>query len=202
MRRWWSGKRGSTFLEAAALPGPRLRTIGVLGSDEFPVDAPAGFSPRRVHVLRQKEDIFSLTFQELHGVVRTHHVDDQLTDERKKACRVHGTDGIRRDPVLGNCRRKPLPLPGMQGVQLQSFCAVQRLVGVRRRGHEPSGVHNCRSPAGDGYDLGVIGQAGECRPKLGTPKLGTPNLGRSHLLVVWQPTRPPWLPVMQRVQRQ
>ena len=29
-------------------------------------------------VLREKEDIFYLTFQELHDVVRTNHVDDQL----------------------------------------------------------------------------------------------------------------------------
>ena len=32
----------------------------------------------QAHVLREKEDIFYLTFQELHEVVRTNHADDQL----------------------------------------------------------------------------------------------------------------------------
>ena len=36
-------------------------------------------------VLREREDIFFLTFQELHDVVRTHDVDDELIDRRKDA---------------------------------------------------------------------------------------------------------------------
>jgi pyruvate,water dikinase len=66
-------------------------------------------------VLREKEDIFYLTFQELHDVVRTNHVDDQLIRQRKDAFgsyraltppRVLTSDGegiagaYRRDDVL------------------------------------------------------------------------------------------------------
>ncbi|MCW3049083.1 MAG: phosphoenolpyruvate synthase, partial [Solirubrobacterales bacterium] len=40
-------------------------------------------------VLREKEDIFSLTFQELHDVVRTNHVDDRLIAQRKDAFRSY-----------------------------------------------------------------------------------------------------------------
>lgn len=40
-------------------------------------------------VLREKEDIFYLTFQELHDVVRTHEVDDQLISQRKDAFRSY-----------------------------------------------------------------------------------------------------------------
>src|SRR6185503_3750173 len=36
----------------------------------------------QAHVLREEEDIFYLTFQELHDVVRTNHADDQLIRER------------------------------------------------------------------------------------------------------------------------
>ncbi len=46
---------------------------------------------RLVHaqVLRDKEDIFYLTFQELHDVVRTNNVDDQLVRQRKGAFRSY-----------------------------------------------------------------------------------------------------------------
>jgi hypothetical protein len=37
----------------------------------------------QAHVLREKDDIFYLTFQELHDVVRTNQVDDQLILQRK-----------------------------------------------------------------------------------------------------------------------
>src|SRR5215216_1660089 len=39
----------------------------------------------QAHVLREKEDIFYLRFEELHDVVRTHHVDDQLIRQPKEA---------------------------------------------------------------------------------------------------------------------
>ncbi len=38
-------------------------------------------------VLREREDIFYLSFQELHDVVRTNEVDDQLISQRKQALR-------------------------------------------------------------------------------------------------------------------
>jgi rifampicin phosphotransferase len=40
-------------------------------------------------VLREKEDSFYLTFQELHDVVRTNEVDDQLISQRKDAFRAN-----------------------------------------------------------------------------------------------------------------
>jgi pyruvate,water dikinase len=43
----------------------------------------------RTHVLREKEDIFFLTFQELHEVARTNRVDDQLIGRRKDAFRSY-----------------------------------------------------------------------------------------------------------------
>jgi pyruvate,water dikinase len=39
----------------------------------------------RAHVLREQEDIFYLRFTELHDVVRTNHVDDELIRRRKDA---------------------------------------------------------------------------------------------------------------------
>jgi pyruvate,water dikinase len=43
----------------------------------------------QAHVMREKEDIFYLTFQELHDVVRTHEVDEQLIQRRKDAFRSY-----------------------------------------------------------------------------------------------------------------
>jgi pyruvate,water dikinase len=43
----------------------------------------------QAHVLREKEDIFYLRFQELHDVVRTNQVDDQLISQRKDAFRSY-----------------------------------------------------------------------------------------------------------------
>jgi phosphoenolpyruvate synthase/pyruvate phosphate dikinase len=43
----------------------------------------------QAHVLREKEDIFYLTFQELHDVVRTSRLDDELVSQRKHAFRSH-----------------------------------------------------------------------------------------------------------------
>jgi len=41
-------------------------------------------STRAGHVLREKEDIFYLTFQELHDVLRTHQVDDELSSNVRR----------------------------------------------------------------------------------------------------------------------
>jgi pyruvate,water dikinase len=43
----------------------------------------------QAHVLREKEDIFYLRFQELHDVVRTNQVNDQLISQRKDAFRSY-----------------------------------------------------------------------------------------------------------------
>jgi len=69
----------------------------------------------QAHVLREKEDIFYLTFQELHDVVRTNQVDDQLIRRRKDAFRSYQTltpprvltsDG---EMVAGTYRRVDVP---------------------------------------------------------------------------------------------
>ena len=74
------------------------------------------------HTLREKEDIFYLRFQELHDVVRTNQVDDQLIGQRKDAFRsyqaltpprVVTSDG---EVIAGAYRRDDLPpgaLPGL-----------------------------------------------------------------------------------------
>src|SRR3954452_18594787 len=43
----------------------------------------------RAHVLRDKEDCFYLTFQELHDAVRTNQGDDRLIEQRKDAFRSY-----------------------------------------------------------------------------------------------------------------
>src|SRR5205807_4798210 len=43
----------------------------------------------QAHVLREKEDIFYLRFEELHDVARTAHVDEQLISQRKDAFRSY-----------------------------------------------------------------------------------------------------------------
>ena len=69
----------------------------------------------QAHVLREKEDIFYLTLQELHDVVRTHRVDDQLIRRRNDAFRsyqaltpprVLTSDG---EVIAGTYRRDDVP---------------------------------------------------------------------------------------------
>ncbi|HMI82487.1 MAG TPA: rifamycin-inactivating phosphotransferase [Polyangiaceae bacterium] len=76
----------------------------------------------QAHVLREKEDIFYLRFQELHDVVRTNRVDDQLIRERKDAFRsyqaltpprVLTSDG---EGVAGAYRRDNLPPGALVGL--------------------------------------------------------------------------------------
>jgi pyruvate,water dikinase len=83
---------------------------------------------RLVHadVLPQKEDIFYLTFQEIHDVVRTKHVDEQLVRERKDAFtayqtltppRVLTSDG---EVVAGAYRRDDLPIGALVGLPVSA----------------------------------------------------------------------------------
>ena len=69
----------------------------------------------QARVLGEREDIFYLTFQELHDVVRTNHVDGQLIRQRKDAFRsyqaltpprVLTSDG---EAVAGTYRRADVP---------------------------------------------------------------------------------------------
>lgn len=77
-------------------------------------------------VLREKEDIFYLTFQELHDVVRTHQVDDQLISQRKDAFRsyqaltpprVLTSDG---EVIAGAYRRDDLPTGALVGLPVSA----------------------------------------------------------------------------------
>jgi phosphoenolpyruvate synthase/pyruvate phosphate dikinase len=78
------------------------------------------------HVLHEKEDIFYLTFQELHDAVRTHQVDNELIQQRKDAFksyqaltlpRVLTSDG---EVVAGAYRRDDLPLGVLIGVPVSA----------------------------------------------------------------------------------
>ena len=80
----------------------------------------------RAQVLREKEDIFYLTFQELHDVVRTNQVDDQLIRRRKDAFssyealtppRVLTSDG---EVIAGTYRRDDLPAGALVGLPVSA----------------------------------------------------------------------------------
>jgi len=80
----------------------------------------------QAHVLREKEDIFYLTFQELQDVVRTNQVDDQLISQRKDAFRsyqaltpprVLTSDG---EVVAGAYRRYDLPAGALAGLPVSA----------------------------------------------------------------------------------
>ncbi len=80
----------------------------------------------QARVLREKEDIFFLTFQELHDVVRTNHADDQLISERKDAFksyealtppRVFTSDG---EVVAGAYRRHDVPTGALVGLPVST----------------------------------------------------------------------------------
>jgi rifampicin phosphotransferase len=80
----------------------------------------------QAHVLREKEDIFYLTFQEFHDVVRTKAVDDQLIGRRKDAFRsyqaltpprVLTSDG---EVIAGVYRRDDLPAGALVGLPVSA----------------------------------------------------------------------------------
>ncbi|UGS38036.1 rifamycin-inactivating phosphotransferase RphC [Capillimicrobium parvum] len=73
-------------------------------------------------VLGEKEDSFHLTFQELHDVVRTHQVDDQLISERKHAFRSYQALTPPRvltsegEAIAGAYRRDDVPTGALVGL--------------------------------------------------------------------------------------
>jgi phosphoenolpyruvate synthase/pyruvate phosphate dikinase len=80
----------------------------------------------RAGVLREQEDIFYLTFAELHDVVRTGQVDDQLIRQRKDAFRsyqaltpprVLTSDG---EAVAGTYRRADVPVGALTGLAVSA----------------------------------------------------------------------------------
>ncbi len=80
----------------------------------------------QAHVLREEEDIFYLTFQEITDVVRSGHVDDQLVWQRKAAFRsyqalvpprVLTSDG---EVVTGSYRRDDVPTGALVGLPVSA----------------------------------------------------------------------------------
>src|SRR6202011_6139285 len=80
----------------------------------------------QAQVLREKDDIFYLTFQELHDVVRTNHGDDQLISQRKDTFRsyqaltpprVFTSDG---EVVAGAYRRHDVPAGALVGLPVSA----------------------------------------------------------------------------------
>jgi pyruvate,water dikinase len=80
----------------------------------------------RAHVLREKDDIFYLRFDELHDVTRTNHVDDRLICRRKDAFRsyrsltpprVLTSDG---EVVSGEYRRDDVPTGALAGLPVSA----------------------------------------------------------------------------------
>ena len=80
----------------------------------------------QAHVMREKDDIFYLRFQELQDVVRTRHVDDQLIRQRKEAFasyqaltppRVLTSDG---EVIAGAYRREDLPAGALVGLAVSA----------------------------------------------------------------------------------
>ncbi|MFG3420901.1 rifamycin-inactivating phosphotransferase [Micromonospora sp. NPDC048063] len=76
----------------------------------------------QANVLREKEDIFYLTFQELHDVVRTNQADDQLIRQRKDAFRSYRALTPPRvltsegEGVAGAYRRDDVPHDALVGL--------------------------------------------------------------------------------------
>jgi pyruvate,water dikinase len=80
----------------------------------------------QAHVLGEEEDIFYLTFQELHDVVRTNQVDDQLIRRRKDAFRAYQaltpprvltSDG---EAIAGAYRRDDVPAGALVGLAVSA----------------------------------------------------------------------------------
>jgi pyruvate,water dikinase len=80
----------------------------------------------QARVLREKEDIFYLTFQELHDVVRVNHADEQFISRRKDAFRsyqgltpprVFTSDG---EVVAGAYRRDDVPAGALVGLPVSA----------------------------------------------------------------------------------
>jgi phosphoenolpyruvate synthase/pyruvate phosphate dikinase len=80
----------------------------------------------QTHALREKEDIFYRRFQELHEVVRTNHVDDQLIHQRKEAFRSYQALTLPRvltsdgEVIAGAYRRDDLPRGALAGLPVSA----------------------------------------------------------------------------------
>jgi rifampicin phosphotransferase len=103
----------------------------------------------QAHVLREKEDIFYLTFHEFHDVVRTNRVDDQLIGRRKDAFRsyqaltpprVLTSDG---EVIAGAYRRDDLPAGALVGLPVSAGTVEGRarvILDMARADLEPGDI--------------------------------------------------------------
>ena len=80
----------------------------------------------QAQVIGEKEDIFYVSFQELHDIVRTYHIDDRLIPQRKEAFtayqaltppRVLTSDG---EIVVGAYRRDDVPTGALIGLPVSA----------------------------------------------------------------------------------
>ncbi|WP_260634637.1 phosphoenolpyruvate synthase [Streptomyces angustmyceticus] len=80
----------------------------------------------RAGVLREREDVFYLTFQELHDVVRSHRIDDRLVQRRKDAFRSYHALTPPRvltsegEAANGTYRRDDLPAGALSGLPVSA----------------------------------------------------------------------------------
>ena len=103
----------------------------------------------QAHVLREKEDIFYLTFQELHDIVHTNRVDDQLIGRRKDAFRTYQaltpprvltSDG---EVIAGAYRRDDLPAGALVGLPVSAGTVEGRarvILDMARADLEPGDI--------------------------------------------------------------
>ncbi|WP_033826293.1 rifamycin-inactivating phosphotransferase [Kitasatospora sp. MBT63] len=80
----------------------------------------------RAGVLREAEDVFHLTFQEFHDLVRTHRLDGRLIEHRKEAFRSYETLAPPRvltsdgEAVAGAYRRENVPDGALVGLPVSA----------------------------------------------------------------------------------
>jgi pyruvate,water dikinase len=103
----------------------------------------------QAQVLREKEDVFYLTFSELHDAVRTNRVDDQLIGQRKDAFRsyqaltpprVLTSDG---EAITGAYRRDDLPAGALIGLPVSAGTVEGRarvILDMARADLEPGDI--------------------------------------------------------------
>src|SRR4029434_1527362 len=103
----------------------------------------------QANVLPEKEDIFYLTFSELHDVVRTNQLDDQLIQRRKDAFRsyhaltpprVLTSDG---EAIAGAYRRDDVPAGALIGLPVSAGTIEGRarvILDMRESDLEPGDI--------------------------------------------------------------
>jgi rifampicin phosphotransferase len=103
----------------------------------------------RAHVLREQEDIFFLTFQELDDIVRTNRADDQLVGRRREAFRsyqaltpprVLTSDG---EAITGTYRRDGVPTGALVGLPVSAGTVEGRarvVLDMERADLEPGDI--------------------------------------------------------------